>query len=156
MSDQKKGQARLRSLCLSHTAKGFTLIEIMIVVAILAILAAIAIPSYNEYVRRARRADARTILTQVLQLQERFFTQNNAYCDPAIATAACASWPKQVTSGSTVYYNITSILNANGTVTVQAQLAPGWNDPKCLTLTIDSTGNRTASGTSGSAACWTK
>jgi type IV pilus assembly protein PilE len=154
MSGQKKGQARLRSLCASHTAKGFTLIEIMVVAAILSILAAIAIPSYSEFTRRVRRADARTTLIQVLQLQERYFTQNNGYCFAPVA--ACASWPSQVIGGTTTYYNIGSVAGPNGTVIVQAVLAPGWNDPKCLTLTIDSTGNRTASGTSGSASCWTK
>lgn len=59
--------------------KGFTLVELMIVVAIVAILAAIAYPSYAESVRKGRRAEARAALTELLQQQERFMTQNNTY-----------------------------------------------------------------------------
>lgn len=68
---------------------GFTLIEVMIVVAIVGILAAIAIPSYTESVRRGARADARASILTVMQQQERFFTQNNTYAAfPNTAQAA--------------------------------------------------------------------
>ena len=52
---------------MKHPHKGFTLIEVMIVVAIVGILAAIALPSYNEYIRRGHRAEARAALLQGAQ-----------------------------------------------------------------------------------------
>ena len=58
---------------------GFTLIEVMIVVAIVAILAAIALPSYNEYIRRGHRADARAGLLQAQQWLERAATATGVY-----------------------------------------------------------------------------
>lgn len=59
--------------------KGFTLVELMIVVAIIGILAAIAYPSYTEYVRKGWRAEARAAIMQLLQQQERYMTQRNTY-----------------------------------------------------------------------------
>lgn len=58
---------------------GFTLIELMIVVAIVAILAAIAYPSYQEQVRKSRRAQAKADLVEYMQLAERYHTVNNTY-----------------------------------------------------------------------------
>ena len=58
---------------------GFTLVEVMIVVAIVGILAAIAYPSYQDSVRKGRRAQARMALSDLLQQQERRYTQRNTY-----------------------------------------------------------------------------
>lgn len=58
---------------------GFTLIELMIVIAVVAILASIAIPAYNDSVTKARRADGMAALMQAMTLQERFYTENNTY-----------------------------------------------------------------------------
>ena len=59
--------------------QGFTLIELMIVVAVVGVLAAIAYPAYTDSVLKGRRAQARAALTELLQQQERYMTQNNCY-----------------------------------------------------------------------------
>ena len=59
--------------------QGFTLIELMIVVAIVAILAAIALPSYSQYVTKSNRADAKVALMKYAQMQESYFVQNMSY-----------------------------------------------------------------------------
>ena len=56
--------------------QGFTLIELMIVVAVIGILASIAYPSYREYVAKSRRAEAKTVLLSAQQWMERFYTEN--------------------------------------------------------------------------------
>ena len=77
-------------------AKGFSLIEIMVVVAIIGILMAIALPVFNNYMITARRADAQRVLVEYAQLLERGYTANGSYscgtapANPQMYTITCA------------------------------------------------------------------
>jgi len=66
---------------LSTKTKGFTLIELMIVVAIIAILAAIAMPAYQDYVMKARRSDGLKELLSLQLAQEKWRANNSAYTE---------------------------------------------------------------------------
>ncbi len=81
---------------------GFTLIELMIVVAIVGILATIAYPSYQDYVRRSARAEARAAMLNMAQLQERNFSDRGAYV--AITSALRSDgWANANWSGGSSY-----------------------------------------------------
>lgn len=60
---------------------GFTLVELLIVVAIVAILASIAYPSYQNHVTRTRYADAKVMLLEIMNQQRKHFTNNNTYTE---------------------------------------------------------------------------
>ena len=85
-------------------ARGFTLIELMIVVAVVAILAAVAIPAYNQYVEQTRRADAHSTLLNAAQNLERCFTRNNSYIGCSVPeTSADGFYAIGVTRDATTF-----------------------------------------------------
>lgn len=129
---------------------GFTLIEIMIVVAIVAILAAIAYPAYTDQMRKTRRADAKATLMENAQAAERYYTQNGTYAGHNLLYTVS---PKD---SGTKFYNITPspILTAQ-TFTLTATPINGQASDPCGALTINQTGAKTASGGTN-ADCWAR
>lgn len=136
--------------------RGFTLIELMIVVAIVGILSAVAYPSYQEYVRRAARAEARATILDMAQNQERWFTNNNTYVAIADAPATVTAGFKNF-SGNDVgsrKYTIKAELVGGGTgYTITASPSNGFSEPKCGSLTLTSAGLK-GSSAGDVATCW--
>lgn len=134
--------------------RGFTLIEVIVVVLILGILAAIAIPNYTEYVQRGRRADAKTALTQIAQWQERRRTETNSY---ATATNDLPGLRTVVSGGGTTY-NVTIDAGATATnYTLTATRAGVMANDPCGDFTLTSRGvrgNNNLSGGRTTPQCW--
>ncbi|USA46857.1 prepilin-type N-terminal cleavage/methylation domain-containing protein [Acinetobacter sp. C26M] len=92
---------------------GFTLIELMIVVAIVAILAAIAYPSYQEYVKRTKRTDAQSEMMMIAHTLSQFKVTRGTYTDAAL-TGAFGVYGSSVTPRSgTPLYDLTLTTTAS-------------------------------------------
>ena len=128
---------------------GFTLIEVMVVVAIIAILASIALPSYAEYVVRGKVAEAAQTLADLRTKQEQFFLDNRSYVN---AAGACGT---AIPAGKYFSYACAPNGTTQYVITATGAAAEGMGE---FTYTIDEAGNRssavTRSGWSASATCW--
>jgi type IV pilus assembly protein PilE len=152
---------------------GFTLVEVMIVVAVVAILAAIAIPSYQEYIVRSKRAAARQVLMEASQYLERIYTAAGCYDytnTPAClarsgsATVVPGTLTRAPSEGRAAYlveWNLTNSGQAYTLTATPCAIASScpaggetsFNDPACGALSLTQTGSR--SSTAGDLAkCW--
>jgi len=132
--------------------RGVTLLELMIVVVIIGIMAAIAYPNYRDFSDRAKRNEAKAILLEIAQNQERFYLQNSRYGNlvdlgyggPTITTDT-GSYTVVVGPFPDFASNFSAVANYNG----------GGNEAgKCAWLSIDGRGTK-ASG-DGYADCWSR
>lgn len=138
-----------------RSTRGFTIIEVMIVVAIVAILASVAIPSYTDYIRRGKIQEGASALLAQRVKMEQFFQDNRQYTNAGAIVSPCNTPP------SLKYFVVNCPTLTVNTYTIQAA---GIGDLTGLALTINE-GNQRAStvtpatamanaGYTGNANCW--
>jgi type IV pilus assembly protein PilE len=143
---------------------GFTLLELMIVVAVVAILARISFNAYTRSVTKSRRVAAEACLASYASYMERFYTTNLRYDQDTSGTAmsnavlAAQNMPcANATTGTGQYYTYSFAATPTQTA-YQVQAAPAGSqstlDAACGTLSVDQTGSHAVSGSSPVSSCW--
>jgi type IV pilus assembly protein PilE len=127
---------------------GFTLIELMIVVAVIGILAAIAYASYTASIVTSRRRTAAACLQERAQFMERYYTTHMTYAD-APDPAQCEA----VSNFYSVAFSGTPSATAFKIVATPLAGQAGA-DTACAALGIDQTGTRSATGSASAGSCW--
>ena len=124
-----------------HNRKGFTLIELMIVVVIIGILAALAIPRFMQTSGKAKKSEAKTVLKQLYQLERAYFQEHDAYVAGANTAALVASSLSFDDPGADARYDY-SVTTLGATFTATAtEIADADGDGTANeTLTMDQDG----------------
>jgi len=123
-------------------AAGFSLIELMIVVAIVAILAAVAYPSYQQHIIRNNRAAAQQYVLEVSSLQHQYILDNRSY---ATTLAALGTTPDaRVSVNYTIALTLVDNTASPPTFTVQAAPRAGSIQAGSDTLTVNHLGQKNA------------
>ncbi len=135
--------------------RGFTLVELVIVIVIIAILVAVGLPSYRDSVMKSRRIEAKEMLWAAANRQQQYFTMNNAYTTDATGNL------KVPTTSQHGYYTLSITAGHSGNISssysMSATAVSGssqYNDSDCGTFTLGSLGQQTVSGSQTFPLCW--
>jgi len=139
-------------------SKGFTLVELMIVVVIVGVLAAVAIPAYSSFILKSHRTEAINSLLDTASRQARYYTTNNTYTG-SMTSLGFAADPNPVPSATTTYFNVSvaatpaATASAPASFTLQAVPTGTQANDSCGTFTYTDLGQKGVSaGTVAS--CW--
>ena len=118
-------------MTMGRNEQGFSLIELLVVVAIISILAGIAYPMYSTYITEARRNDAKTAMMEIMQQQESYYSNNNTY------TGDLSNLPQ---------YSNATVESPKGYYQVTAGNCSGTSLTGCVLLTASPQGAQSADG----------
>ena len=135
---------------MNKKTRGFTLIELMIVLAILSIIVAVGYPSYMEHVKKSRRAEGMGHLLELADRMERAYSDQGFYPPAGTVSNVYVA----TTDGGFYTLSIVSANNVAYTVSAAPTSLGRQNDDKCKTFTLTSLGQKSISGSVPNSQCW--
>jgi type IV pilus assembly protein PilE len=146
---------------LSKRGRGFSLIELLTVMAVATILIAVAVPAFNSQIRKSRRTEARTALLDLAARAERMYATTNSYINSTTSEldpsdlGYSGSWPITVGSG---YYTVSDPTSTATQFTFKATpTGTQTKDTECAAFEVDNTGKQSSIDSGGSDTtdtCW--
>lgn len=138
---------------------GFTLIELMVVVAIIALLASLAYYNYSRYAFRARRVDGQNLLTSIAAAEQRYYTNFNNYTSTITGTSSTSLGFNSAYSAPPPrnYYSAIANVASGGqsyTLTAAPVTGTAQASDQCQSLTLTDTGVKGQSGNTSNGSCW--
>ena len=151
-----------------HHASGFTLIELMIVVAIIGILVKLAYPAYTASVLKSHRAEAKTALLDLASREERYFSTTNTFTAsaPALGYSSTATLttaaPLSILTGTSIYYKLSvqvpdpsaGATSAPSFLATATAVNTQTSDTKCKDFSLTQAGIQSVNGTDAASNCW--
>lgn len=162
MANMRQVLIQTKNAGASSRCRGFTLIEIVIVVSIIAILAVLIYPTYQHAVRKAKRTEARAALFQLMQQQERYYLQHATYVQFSAGLTDTAGRKFKWYSGDSPALSayeihgdacVGSTLKECVLITATAgsgRVGRSYSDPECKVMSLSSNGSKLPSGKE----CW--
>jgi type IV pilus assembly protein PilE len=149
----------LETFVKSATQRGFTIIEVLIVIGIIGVLTAIALPSYRSYIQKANRAVAESFLLNVANRQEQYLLDKRGYFCTTGTCTHLISLPVTIPDEVSRNYTITVTAVDASPPTFQVNAIPtstgaNANDTKCATLTYTNAQIKGKTGTGAVTDCW--
>jgi type IV pilus assembly protein PilE len=145
----------------SRSGLGFTLLELLIVVAVVALLLAIGLPSYQEQILKSKRTEAKTAVLKAMQLQEREYTSTQSYTTNlaklfGLADTTVVRSGEDPTTGN---YDLSAVAVAGASLQEDVRItatprAGVFTDTLCDAFSLTSTGVRSFTGTGTKDKCW--
>ncbi|MCJ8204965.1 type IV pilin protein [Pseudomonas sp. RGM2987] len=112
--------------------RGFTLIEIIVVIAIIGILVTVGYPSLTEYMKKGRRTEIAGLLSEQAQILERYYSKNNSYTNAVTG----------LSNGNDFYTINRTLADQSFTLTAVRKTGSSMATDKCGDFTINNTGAR--------------
>lgn len=125
------------------TKNGFTLVELLIVMAIIAVLVSLGYPSYQEYLIQSRRTDGQASLLDLANRMEDYYAEHNTYASATLATGNVDTDVLPSSTSPALWYNLSIVTQDDRTYLLQATPQKAQtNDKTCQSLTLNSLGEK--------------